>query len=134
MHDHAALPGLLLDVSAQLPQEGLAVRAGLLEALRLEYPRDLRIEWGERLVGDRDRDALSGTVFGIVHGVPSTVDVSTGIDGDGRLTVEFDGAASPRAIADAILAAPSFRRLYIDGQPPTEVRVTHVKDISVTTE
>lgn len=106
----------------------------VLDALRLDYPRDLRVEWGERLVGDRDRDALSGAVFGIVRRVPSSGDVSTGIDGDGRLTVEFDGAASPRAVADAILAAPSFHRLYVDGQPPTEVRVTQVKNISVTAE
>lgn len=102
-----------------------------LDSLQAQYPRDLRIEWGERLGGDRARDTLSETVFDIVHTVPATGQVTTGIDGDGRLEVEFDGSASPRAVADAIVAAPAFRKQNVDGRPPTEVRIIHVAPMHI---
>lgn len=100
----------------------------LLDALRREYPRDLLIEWGEHLIGDHDRDRLSSSVFDVVREVPDTGNVSTGIDGDGRLNVDYDGAAQPQVVADAILAADAFRALFVAGKPPTEVRVRQVED------
>lgn len=100
----------------------------LLDTLRREYPRDLLIEWGEHLIGDRDRDRLSRSVFDLVHEVPDTGNVSTGIDGDGRLTVDYDGGAEPHVVADAILGADEFRALFTGGEPPTEIRVRQVDD------
>lgn len=106
----------------------------LLDTLRREYPRDLLIEWGEHLIGDRDRDRLSGSVFDIVRDMPDSGNVSTGIDGDGRLIVDYHGGAEPQVVADAILAADTFRALSIAGKPPTEIRVRQVEDNAASLE
>ena len=66
----------------------------LIDQLAREYPRELLVTWGEHLTGDSDRDALSETVYKIIRDLPATGNVITGVDGDGRLTAEYDGSAS----------------------------------------
>lgn len=102
----------------------------LLDELRRDYPRDLLIQWGEHLVGDYDRDRFSGSVNEIVRQVPDTGNVTTSIDGDGRLTVEYDRTAQPHTVSEALLAAPEFQTFFVHGKPPTEVRVQQVDDAS----
>lgn len=102
----------------------------LLSMLRQRFSLDLRVEWGERL-SEEGRDRFSQTVVGIVTEVPGVGRANTGIDADGRLDVEFDGTAAADTVADTILASPSFRRFFVDGEPPTEVGIVRIPNLGV---